>query len=394
LHAVSGIARFDHRSPTTHAIEAAMDEAILREGVTVWPAADDQQRHAILAHKNLCSLEDTNVVVSTPLRDNNDHVIGALTVLDNAGPAVAKSERFLQAAERSLATSLANAQRSEGGQVARLARAVGCVWRTWKGKVALAVVGLLLAAMMIPLPYKIHCACQIEPVTRRFVAAPFEGTLESSLVEPGDIVCQGDVLARLDGREVRWKRASVVADQNQAIKRRDAAQASHSYADQQIAQLEIERLALELKLLDHRTENLEVKSPVAGIVVSGDLERVEGAPLKIGQTLFEIAPLESMIVEVAIPDDEISHIVEGQTIDVRLDAYPDETWQAIALTIQPRSRIRDDENVFIAEAELDNTDGRLRPGMKGRAKFATHRHPLGWILFHKPWEYVTKKLSW
>ena len=33
------------------------------------------------------------------------------------------------------------------------------------------------------------------------------------------------------------------------------------------------------------------------------------------------------------------------------------------------------------------------PGMKGRAKVVTGHRALGWILFHKPWEYLTK-LTW
>jgi len=101
-----------------------------------------------------------------------------------------------------------------------------------------------------------------------------------------------------------------------------------------------------------------------------------------------------MFVEVALPDDEVSHVEVGQSIDVRLDAYPGQTWQVVVVRVQPRAEIRDDDNVFIAEAELDNSDGRLRPGMKGRAKVRTASRPLGWILFHKPWEYVTKKLIW
>ena len=271
---------------------------------------------------------------------------------------------------------------------------MGNSWRTWKGRCALAAIVLAFAAMMIPLPYNVNVDCQIEPVTRRFVAAPFEGTLEQALVKPGDIVRKGDVLARMDGREVRWKRASVVAERNQAVKRRDSAQASHNYSEQQIAQLEIQRMDLELQLLDHRAENLEIKSPVDGIVASGDLERAQGAPLTVGQTLFEIAPLESMIVEMSVPDDEISYIAVGQKVDVRLDAFPGQMWETVAARVQPRSEIRDEDNVFIAEAELNNADGRLRPGMKGRAKLETDKRPLGWILFHKPWEYVTKKLSW
>jgi hypothetical protein len=43
---------------------------------------------------------------------------------------------------------------------------------------------------------------------------------------------------------------------------------------------------------------------------------------------------------------------------------------------------------------LDNSDGWLRPGLKGTARIVTPRRSLAWILFHKPWDYFKKKLIW
>ena len=394
LAAISGVSNFDKQSQTVRSFEAAMDEAVMRDGIVRWPSPDNTQRHPALAHKHLCLVEDTPATVSVPLRNSDGQAIGALIVLAEIDDSLVAADRLLQVAESPLATALVVVRRLEGGKLNRMASLLARFWQTWKGKIAFAAVVLVLAAMLIPLPYKISCDCQIEPITRRYVVAPFEGTLKKSLVKPGEFVHAGDVLARMDGREIRWERASVVADLNQAIKKRDVAQATHDYAEQQISQLEMERLELELRLLDHRAENLEIKSPIDGIVASGDLERAEGSPLSIGQSMFEIAPLEKMYVEVALPDDEVSHVKVGQRVDVRLDAYPGQTWQVFVARLQPRAEIRDDDNVFIAEAELDNADGRLRPGMKGRAKVSTPSRKLGWILFHKPWEYVTKKLIW
>lgn len=392
--AISGVAQFEGRSEAAQTIEAAMEEAVLRGEVTAWPPLDDAHRHAALAHKNLCVREESSAVVSVPLCNGAGAAIGVLVALDDSAASLAANGRFLRAAAPLLATSLDAAQRLEGGRMTRWIRGADRTWRTWRGKAAVAAAAGILAALLIPWSSQVHCDCRIEPVTRRFVAAPFEATLEKSFAKPGDIVREGDVLARLDGREIRWQRAGVVADQNQARKKRDVAQATHNYADQQIAQLEMERLELELRLLDHRAENLEIRSPVDGVIASGDLERAEGAPLKVGQTLFEVGPLEKMIVEIAVPDEEISRVAAGQPVDVRLDAYPGETWRAVVTVVQPRAEIRDQKNVFIAEAELGNADGRLRPGMKGRTKVAADRRSLGWILFHKPWEYATKKLIW
>lgn len=395
LAAISGVARFDRRSASADALEAAMDEAVLHDEVVVWPPDAGGGHRVALSHKSLCAHEGAACSLAVPLHDDDGKAVGAMVLLDDRSDAVpSRAVSFLRMAEGPIATSFDVAKRLEGTALIRLARAAARLGRTWKGSAAGVCALLLLAAMAVPLPYKLHCDCRIEPVTRRFVAAPFEGTLEKALVKPGDLVDGGDLLARMDGREVRWKRAAVVADLNQATKKRDAAMAAQDSAEAQIAKLEMERLNVELQLLDHRAENLEIKSSMRGIVTSGDLERAEGAPLEVGQTLFEIAPLENMVVEVAVPDEDVAYVREGQPLFVRLDAYPGKAWPCEIMRVRPRAEIRDQDNVFVAEATLDNADSLLRPGMKGRAKVVTPRRPLGWILFHKPAEYLTKKLTW
>jgi multidrug efflux pump subunit AcrA (membrane-fusion protein) len=153
-----------------------------------------------------------------------------------------------------------------------------------------------------------------------------------------------------------------------------------------VAKLEMERIELRAQVLERRIGNLEVKSPIEGIVVSGDLERAEGMPLDKGQTLFEIAPLAEMVVEVAVPEHDIPYVVAGQQAALRLEAYPGRQWIGEIARIHPRAEIRDDRNVFVAEFNLQNQSGVLRPGMKGRAKITGPPRPLGWNLFHRPYE--------
>lgn len=393
LVSVSGVANFDSSSTSATAIEAAMDEAVLRDEPTRWPVADSAARHALLAHRNLSQLEEGAAVVSTPLRNEQGEAVAVITLIADPEADGTAAASFLAAVEKPLAAGVAAAIKMEGGWLTKTVRKSYALLSSWKGLAAAIAVGLFALAMLIPAPHRIVCDCQIEPVTRRFVAAPFESALEKSFVKPGDIVKKGELLAMLDGREIRWKRAGLIADRSQAEKKRDAAQVARNYSEQQIAQLEIERLNLEIQLLNHRAENLEVRSPLSGIVVSGDLERAQGVPVTIGQTLFEIAPLESMVVETAIADDDISFIAGKLPLVIQLDAFPSESWQTETALIQPRSEIRDDQNVFIAEAQLANQSGSLRPGMKGRATIYAPWRPLGWVLFHKPWEFLKRKLT-
>lgn len=391
--AITGLSGFDRHSPSVRAMESAMDEALLRGELAFYN--DAQTRNNPPVEKSLCELVQADGVASLPLRTETGVAIGAVLFFDDAHEREAELSRLLPLAEHSVAAALNVARKLEGGRLTRIGRALrDLAGSKAKGKVALAGALLLCLSMAVPLPYRIACHCQLEPVSRRFVVAPFEGTLEQTLVKPGDVVQHGDLLARMDDREVRWERASVIADRQQAAKKRDSAQATHNYAEAQIATLEMQRLDIRLQLLDDRSENLEIRSPVDGIVTAGELERAAGAPLTLGQTLFEIAPLNKMQVEAAVPDEEISRVREGQALLVRLDAFPGEPLQVPVAKVRPRSEIRDNENVFIAEATLDNADDRLRPGMKGRAKVVTDRRMLGWILFHRPWEFVTRQLHW
>jgi multidrug efflux pump subunit AcrA (membrane-fusion protein) len=141
---------------------------------------------------------------------------------------------------------------------------------------------------------------------------------------------------------------------------------------------------------------LALRAPLAGVVVSGDLRRAEGQPLQQGQVLFEVAPLEQMIVELDVPDREISRVRTGMPLRFRLEAFAGERWTGAIERVHPRSEQREGRNVFIAEAPLGNTDARfdLRPGMRGRAVIESDRRPLVWILGHRLWDFIVEGLFW
>lgn len=395
LEAVSGFAHFDGRAEFANTIEAALDEAILREGVTVWPFAQDSDRSAALAHKQACDIADAAGIISSPLYDSEGGLVGAwLFMGEQDFVQHADTLAFIKASQRQVGSSFQLLQRADMNPFRRLWQIVARGLSSWRAKAAVMVVGVLVAAMFVPVKYKIGCDCQVQPVVRRFIAAPYDGKLEKALVEPGDEVMEGGLLARMDGRELRWELAGLTAEYNRAEKERDSAMAIDSIAEGQQAALEMERLQLKMQLLTNRLENLEIRSPLAGILISGDLKKTEGAPLGVGQIMFEVSPLDRMIVEVEIPEREILHVHAGQQVIFRVDAYPHRTWAGAIAKIFPRSEIREQESVYIAEVDLDNRSGELRPGMKGRARIVADRHALGWNLFHRPYESLCMLIGW
>ena len=255
-------------------------------------------------------------------------------------------------------------------------------------------IALLLAA---PFPLKIKTNCTVQPETKRYISAPYEGRLESVFVEPGDVVHEGDVLARMDAREIRWELGVVLADFNRARKQRDAAMApgARDESTAQIAKFEMERLELKRKLLQEREENLDIKSPTDGVVISGDPKKLEGARLTMGQTLAEVGPMDENMFELEIADVDVRHVSVGDEVRIKLDSLPGETLHGELALIHPRAEQRGDRNVFIGDVSIAEAENlQLRPGMKGTAKIIGPKHPLGWNLFHKAWDQILFRLGW
>jgi multidrug resistance efflux pump len=198
----------------------------------------------------------------------------------------------------------------------------------------------------------------------------------------------------MDGRELTLQLASRQALVDQSRQRHTAALARRDAASAQFAFLELEQLEQEVGLLRHRQENLAIKSPLDGIVVSGDLHRAEGAPLAVGQKLFEVAPLDRMVVEASVPEHLILGVAPGQPVSLVLDSHSGVGLQGVVLRIHPQAEIRDGQNVFIAEVQLNSDDASLLPGMSGQAQIDVGSRPIAWVLFHRPWYYLRSKLLW
>ncbi|EMI15638.1 GAF domain-containing protein [Rhodopirellula maiorica SM1] len=229
----------------------------------------------------------------------------------------------------------------------------------------LMLVGLLSAFW--PVHYRVACTARVQPIQQRLVATPFEATLLSNHVKPGETVKAGQLLVTLDGRPLRLERESILAEIQQASKEHDTALATGRIADAQQARLRERQLNRTLQLLSDRLQRLEVVSPIDGVIISGDLSQYIGSPLELGQTMFEISPMDQMAIEIEIPAHEIDFVSAHSPTRIRFGSIGGRSIQQELDDLYPSSVIRDDKNVFIGRVEVENTNGKLRPGMQGDA---------------------------
>jgi cobalt-zinc-cadmium efflux system membrane fusion protein len=133
---------------------------------------------------------------------------------------------------------------------------------------------------------------------------------------------------------------------------------------------------------DETKPQVVVRAPLAGKVleigiVAGEYRNDTTA------AVLTIADLRTVWVTSDVPENAIRQISVGESVDITLDAYPDQTFSGrvarVADTLDPKTR------TMKVMAELDNARGRFKPEMFGRirhieAKRNTLTLPVGAII--------------
>lgn len=400
--AISGGGVIDPFSEETRLVESVLQESLIRTAGAVYPAIRPENRHSLLSHQQLAESGFGRTLVSMPIQTETGTPVGSILLAfnDPVSPVrdqkadVREAERFLRAGAGSLAGCLSVLQKLADSRILNVIRNARAALTTSRLQLATWSTIAVATVLMVPMSYRVACPVELQPVERHYVAAPFAGPLEECLVEPGDVVKKGQLLARMDGREIRWELAEVQASLNKATKEKNTHVSNRDFGNAAVLSHEIQRLEQRSKLLAHRDSSLEIRSPADGVVVSGDHREAEGVPLETGQTLFEIAPLNRMVVELRIPEEDLRHVQIGMPVTVQLDAVPEQSIEAVVRIVHPRAELHDGENGFIAEADVQNEAGLFRPGMRGSGRIITGRRPLGWNLFHKPVAWALGWLGW
>ena len=261
-------------------------------------------------------------------------------------------------------------------------------------KWGLPIVVCLVLLCCLPANYTIKARCDLQPLQRRYVAAPIDGPLKQSSVRPGDHVSQNQVIAEIDSQQIDYEMASLVAQLDQAKQDHKQAVIEHNSINVQIAVLEKKRLQGQVDLLAHQKNALIVRSPIDGMIVGGDWKGANQKPLTRGDTLFEIASLDRMNARIRIDEQDYQHVERDMPVIVRFDAVPNREWVAKIQRVLPEAEVIENENVFIAEVEIQDNAQSLRPGMMGRATVYSHLHSIGWNLMHKPFASLRNWIGW
>jgi multidrug resistance efflux pump len=180
----------------------------------------------------------------------------------------------------------------------------------WKAGAAAAVL-VLAVLLLVPVDDRVTAHTVIEGRTRQLVTAPFEGFIAEALVRPGDRVRQGQVLLRLDDRDLKLEQAKLRGERDQAASRLRQAMADREAAGVALASAELQGAEGQLALVEAKLARARLVAPIDGLVVTGDWVQQVGAPAESGKELFEIAS-EGYRVVLHVPERDIARVRTGQ----------------------------------------------------------------------------------
>jgi len=198
------------------------------------------------------------------------------------------------------------------------------------------------------------------------VTARVAGEVVELLVEEGDRVAAGQVLARLDGERLRLEVLAAKANLERARKEykrntdlHERGLVSSSMYEGLQFDLASLKATYDLKRLNYDYSN--IRATIAGVVSSRDIK--PGQNLNVGQVAFRITETKELIAYLQIPQAELAKFDIGHTATVTVASMPNTDFAADARN-----------GTFRATAIIDNADGNLAPGMFGRFTIAYEKH--------------------
>lgn len=399
--ALSDTELVDRRMAMVRRLAAAMDECVDQDRPVVYPLPEGvaQAEPALAetvthAHRELASGDAHLKVTSLPMRDG-DEALGVITI-ESAEPGRTVDLRtieLLQATLDLVAPVMRLRASDDRGVPARAlddvrragAWAVGPRHTLWKLAGVIVFVGMLFVTFYRT-PYRVEAPVELRPVERRVVAAAFDGILASveAGAKAGERVEAGALLARLDTSELELSAIEARQAMNQSLAQSAEAMRTGNGAEQQQAEAKAEQSRARLELLESRIASAEVRAPIAGTIIAGDLSERVGARLEVGEALYEIARLDTMRIIAEVDDRDIGLVIrameEGAIAgSVATRAYPDKRFALEVERVVPMAQAAEGRNAFQVYAKLTDSAGWMRPGMEGLAKLDVGDRTLLWI---------------
>jgi len=196
------------------------------------------------------------------------------------------------------------------------------------------------------------------------LSSEIAGLVRSVNFRSGDEVQAGQLLIQLnaDADNASWRSASAAAELAEVVLKRDQAQLSAQAVSQAQVDNDLADLKSKRAIADQQLATLEkkaIRAPFSGKL--GITTVIPGQYLNPGDKIVPIQNINYLYVDFFLPEQRLSQVSKGQTVNVTSDSYPGKTFIAHISAINPKvdTAMR---NIQV-QATLENSQNLLLPGM-------------------------------
>ncbi len=279
---------------------------------------------------------------------------------------------------------------------------------------------------------------KVEPITKVEVKSKASGIVKKLLVEYGDRVKQGQLLAQLDKVEieagVEQSRAALLAAQANlkgaqadferskvdaespdvpllkrayeravqmakdgvvsesalddaerayklAVNKQNVARAQMTVLQAKISQSEAEvaRDQANLKQFLEQLNYTDITSPITGIVLSRDVEMGDAVSsiLVLGSSatlVMTLGDTSEVYVKGKVDESDIGRVYLGQPARIKVESFKDKTFNGVVTKISPMGVEKDNVTTFEVRVSINNPGGELRAEMTANAEIILDEH--------------------
>jgi HlyD family secretion protein len=247
------------------------------------------------------------------------------------------------------------------------------------------------AAELRSINFAVNAAGEMAPAEQVSVRPEINGKVDTLSVDLGDHLKKGELLFKLDDKELQQQRASNVTDIEKAKlclekAERDDKRARQLLADKLISQelyddtkttYDLAKNALEsaqraLAITDEHLTKTEVRAPFDCTVLTRPVsvgQAVSGSDgFNGGTEVLTIADLNAMIINAQVNQADVPRLKVGELVEVTVEAVAGLCATGTVERLSPQAIIKNNIKGYPARIVLKNVDDRIRPGMTANVK--------------------------
>ena len=221
----------------------------------------------------------------------------------------------------------------------------------------------------------------VEPWESLNILAEVRGMVEEVLVEEGDHVNQGDLIARLDTSDYENTINSTRAAYNLALTNLKRFSGLHeqeiiAQAEYDSIKAEVASLEAHLAIAEMQLKRCYIRSSISGIV--NVLPAQNGLYLAVGDPVATVLDIDRVKVIVGIPETDVDAVRKIDRFEVMIEALHEKKISGSKnfLAVAPESQAQ----VYRLELELGNKSGEILPGMFARVEIIKNEFPEALII--------------